>query len=360
MRIDIYGLFQPDSGWGTHARGFAAALGRGHDVRAIAWDADPSFIHVPGAEVPFAEPDPEADFAVCIGPLDQTHRVLGRYRIAFHAWETTVLPTHHRHVLADFDEIWTPSRWGREVVIANGFQADRVHVVPEGVDTALFAPNAAATDAVGGGAPFRFLCVGKWEERKGIAGLVKCFRSTFDQAEAELVLHVHNPYLPGFTIEDALSRVDVAPGSLPPVTPSPPVSRGGMAALYRQCDAFVLPTRAEGWGLPILEAMASGLPVIATHYSAPVDYLDATNGYPLNVAAMTPVYDPFFYSVGEWLGDWAEPDWNHLRQRLRQVFEAQGEARAKGRKARQDVERLWSWEKAAEAAVHRLGAIVSS
>lgn len=358
MRIDIYGLFHPDSGWGSHTRGFAAALGRQRQVRAIAWDADPDFDHVPAApHVPFAEPDPEADVAICIGPLDQTHRVQGRYRIAFHAWETTVLPAHHRDALAGFDEIWTPSRWGREVVIANGFPAERVHVAPEGVDVALFAPGADTARDEG---PFRFLCVGKWEERKGIDGLVRCFRQTFGPDEAELILHAHNPYLYGFTIENALGGLGVEPGSLPTVRASHPVGRDGMAELYRRCDAFVLPTRAEGWGLPILEAMASGLPVIATHYSAPVDYLDETNGYPLNVAALTPVCDPFFYDAGEWLGEWAEPDWTHLGQRLRQVFEAGAEGRARGRKARLDVERLWSWEAAAQAAIRRLNAIAGA
>lgn len=359
MRIDVYGLFHPDSGWGTHARGFAAALGLRRDVRAVAWDFDPDISHVPGApHVPFAQPDMDADFAICIGPLDQTPRVLGRRRIAFHAWETTVLPSSHRHALADFDEIWTPSHWGRQVVVANGFQADRVHVVPEGVDSTLFAPTPdAARDATRQSGPLRFLCVGKWEERKGIAGLVNCFRATFAPGEAELVLHAHNPYLHGFTVEDALSRLGVAPGSLPLVRPSHPLGRSGMADLYRQCDAFVLPTRAEGWGLPILEAMASGLPVIATHYSAPVDYLDQTNGYPLDVTALTPVHDPFFYGAGEWLGEWAEPDWKHLGQRLREVFDARDAARARGRKARSDVERLWTWDKAAEAAIHRLSAM---
>ena len=42
------------------------------------------------------------------------------------------------------------------------------------------------------------------------------------------------------------------------------VGEDEMPALYAAADAFVLPSRGEGWGLPYMEAMAAGLPVIGT------------------------------------------------------------------------------------------------
>ena len=45
--------------------------------------------------------------------------------------------------------------------------------------------------------------------------------------------------------------------------------RAALRNLYAAADAFVLPTRGEGWGLPIAEAMAMALPVIATNWSGP-------------------------------------------------------------------------------------------
>ena len=49
----------------------------------------------------------------------------------------------------------------------------------------------------------------------------------------------------------------------------------------RAADAFVLPSRGEGWGRPHVEAMAMGLPVIATNWSGPTAYLDEAVGYAL-------------------------------------------------------------------------------
>jgi glycosyltransferase involved in cell wall biosynthesis len=51
--------------------------------------------------------------------------------------------------------------------------------------------------------------------------------------------------------------------------------------LYAAAGAFVLPSRGEGWGRPHTEAMAMGLPVIATNWSGPTEYMTEHNSYPL-------------------------------------------------------------------------------
>ena len=58
--------------------------------------------------------------------------------------------------------------------------------------------------------------------------------------------------------------------------------------MYAQSDAFVMPTRGEGWGLPICEAMAMGLPVVATNFSGPTAYLTRANSHPLRVERRLP------------------------------------------------------------------------
>lgn len=72
--------------------------------------------------------------------------------------------------------------------------------------------------------------------------------------------------------------------------------------LYKSADAFVLPTRGEGWGLPIAEAMAMSLPVLATNWSGPTAYLDSSVGYPLGVEGLVEVEEGAFKGKPSLLG----------------------------------------------------------
>ncbi|CAA6668467.1 unnamed protein product [Spirodela intermedia] len=99
---------------------------------------------------------------------------------------------------------------------------------------------------------------------------------------------------------------------------------GGAARLYKAADAFVLPSRGEGWGRPLVEAMAMELPVIATNWSGPAEFLTAENSYPLPSHL------------------WAEPSVAELRALMRRVVRSPEEARRRGRRAREDMVRRFS------------------
>jgi glycosyltransferase involved in cell wall biosynthesis len=116
----------------------------------------------------------------------------------------------------------------------------------------------------------------------------------------------------------------------------------------------VQPTKAEGWGLPILEALACGIPAIATNYSGHTDFLNDANGYLVDVARMIEVDDPFFYNRGGPFGEWAQPDLDHLQVLMRRSFENPEERRRKGAQGRRDVIERWTWKDAAKIAHCRL------
>src|SRR5438128_8701674 len=102
-----------------------------------------------------------------------------------------------------------------------------------------------------------------------------------------------------------------------------------MAGLYTACQSLVHPYRGEGFGLPIAEAMASGLPVIVTGYGAALDFCNDDNAFLLparevrfrarRIGDMETVDHP-------WL---AEPDRTVLQHYLRHVVAQPGDAQAR-------------------------------
>ncbi|HKB64615.1 MAG TPA: glycosyltransferase family 4 protein [Pyrinomonadaceae bacterium] len=342
--INAFCYYYGVDSWSRHAREFFGAWQKQQDVIITSWNkADATTDPVPL----LPQREPHANYpGIGLGPIEPMVHVAGSQRIAFIVWETTLIPSARVKVLQSMDAVWTPSTWGRQLLINNGLDPETVGVVPEGVDTERFKPAAEPPEQ---SRPFRFLYVGKWEQRKATDVLVKAFCDEFKSNEpVELVLHGWNPYLPGFDLHGTIRRY--AGTCAPAIVPSYPLKDEDMVRLYNSCDAFVLPTRAEAWGLPITEAMACGLPVIVTQYSAPLDYLDRDCAYLIEVEKMVAVNDSFFFPVHLGLGEWAQPDINSLRRLMRHVFENPEEARAKGIRARERVCNHWTWDHAVATA----------
>src|SRR5439155_8208303 len=118
---------------------------------------------------------------------------------------------------------------------------------------------------------------------------------------------------PAYEICDA--RVSLVSGYLPPEA---------LLEFLGRMDAFVLPSRGEGFGLCGLEAMATGLPLVATNWSGPAEYLDPEDGFPLSYRLV----DTLGLSSNgvRYFGRWAEPDYEHLRHLLRWLYEHPDEA----------------------------------
>ena len=99
------------------------------------------------------------------------------------------------------------------------------------------------------------------------------------------------------------------------------LSREALAAEYASSDAFVLPSRGEGWCLPCAEAMSSGLPLITTNHSGPKSFMSEETAMPVRVDHHHP-------------NGQAEPSRAHLRQRMRAVASDPEHAKQIGLRAR--------------------------
>jgi len=119
----------------------------------------------------------------------------------------------------------------------------------------------------------------------------------------------------------------------------------------RRADCYVSLHRAEGFGLTLGETMALGKPVIATGFSANLDFMTSDNSYLVRYQEVEVGREGENYPAS---GTWAEPDLEHAAQLMREVWERQDEARARGERAQREITEPFSLEAIGETARLRL------
>jgi len=125
-----------------------------------------------------------------------------------------------------------------------------------------------------------------------------------------------------------------------------------LPALYKSVNAFVLPSRGEGWGLPLAEAMSMGLPVIGTNWSGTTMFMNSNNSFLISVDALVPVETK---DTSLEHHNWASPNQDSLRAHLRTVFEKKQVS--KGDVARKFIREHFSVNSITELVLNKLIAI---
>lgn len=347
-----------DTGYGVHTSEFLAALRRASPFPVEAIDVS-RFLQR-GANVHALGPTRD-DVIIFVGSAASVaiFEASPARKVCFTVWESDRLPDTWHRALSMVDEVWTASEWGAGVIRRNGVDAGKVHVVPEGIDADLFGPDGDRLAFIDGIDGFKFLHVGKAEPRKGTFELLQAFDRAFGDEPVHLVLACHNRMIPGFDTVRFIENMCLRRRRwIVPVQPL--AERAGIAALYRSCDAFLAPSKAEGWGLPPLEAMASGLPTALTHYSGHTAFADDDNStaIPFSMGLLDPGALPNFPRQDGDYGSWAEPDIDGLAQVMRRMYQDRDALRARALGQAKRIRRDWSWDAAAAKACTRIADLV--
>ena len=269
---------------------------------------------------------------VAVQPLTSPLDARVDYWFTMH--ESTRMPPAMFSRLRMARQVIVPSNWNASCFNAQGLRQP-MHVCPLGVDTFIFNPGEQPALCTFGAAGSPTMSSAK---RKNMGMVVKAFALAFpDEKDVRLRIKI----LPGTELFADDARIEVQREQW---------SEFQMAAWARSLTAFVLPSRAEAWSLLSLQAMASGVPVIAAKFGGIMDYFSDSVGYGIDFK-LEPADDGFYAGIGLW----ADPSMASLVERMRQVYEDQPEACSKGVAAREQAERF-TWDVANE----RLEDILSS
>jgi glycosyltransferase involved in cell wall biosynthesis/tetratricopeptide (TPR) repeat protein len=253
-------------------------------------------------------------------------------------FETDGLLADWRDQCNAMDEVWVPSEHNLRVFANAGVEASKLYKVPETFDTDLFSPDVVPLP-VEGLEGLVFLSVFSWIDRKAWDVLLRAWFAEFGaQDDVTLLLKTDTDHARGTDCRHEVesfvrSHLKRDPKKGPRVVVlDRPLESTDVPRLYRAADAFVLASRGEGWGRPHMEAMAMGLPTIATRWSGNLEFMNDDNSYLVDYELVNTPRDSWFRGQR-----WAEPSVIDLRRAMRRVYEHRKEATATGARARADV-----------------------
>jgi glycosyltransferase involved in cell wall biosynthesis len=272
-----------------------------------------------------------------------------KYNIGHLFWETDRIPASWVRNCNLMHEIWTGTEGCKKALINSGVKVP-IYIFPQATNTDVndwqSLPNIKPPGS------YLFYNISEWNQRKNPLGLLRAFWDTFtNKDEVMLLLKVH---LREFTeisrkqIEEDVSSLKSFLGKkdLPEVYMiTEAMDYGTLKRLHKTGDCFVSCHRGEGWGIPTVDALLTGNPVISTDFGGVNEYLDSSMFYPLNYKLVSVKGMNNFNTYYTPDQNWADPDYTHLKHLMKKVFKEQSEAKELAETGKRFIEDNFSFEK---------------
>ena len=275
-----------------------------------------------------------------------------KHTIGFWHWEQPELPQRLHGAFAHVDEVWVPSTFVHDAVAA-------VSPVPVfKVPHALSVKSSENAQRMRFGLPADRLLVlmmydfHSYQYRKNPQAAIAAFRSAAGRCPGMgLVVKTIN----GSAHPEALAELREQLRDLPDVVFIDQfLSRQDTWDLQACCDVLLSLHRAEGFGLAPAEMMSLGKAVVATGWSANMDFMTADNSMPVRYSLKPLDRDLGAYGPGPM---WAEADVEHAAWCLEQLARDEGLRSRMGSRAAQDIQRQLSPEAVGQMVRERLQAL---
>lgn len=295
-------------------------------------------------------------------------------KIIYTMMECEGVPAEFIEKCNNADEVWLPSLHNMEAFAKSGLKVPAYHM-PLGVDTERYKPMELTYEDKKKfnvkTKSFVFLSVFGWSKRKGCDVLLRSYLEEFTSKD-DVTLVIASRYW-GSSGEEEINKIRseikeyiskyTKEGENPPhiVHIGQAIPEEDMPILYNMADAFVLPSRGEGWGLPYMEAGACEKPVLATRCTGQMDFLNDNNSYLIDIEGydcksqeIKEIAKISSYYQGQSFAVLGQTALDQLKEKMRFVFENYPEAKKVAKKLRKDLKKNYTWDKLSENIYKRL------
>lgn len=266
----------------------------------------------------------------------------GVLNFLYFAWEESELnPAWVDSFNRCLDGMPVLSRYVKKVLLDNGVSVPSI-AAGCGIDHVVRAKPSPYPGSLGEG--FRFLHISSCFPRKGVDVLLKAFAEAFSPKD-KVTLVIKTFRNPHNKVADQIQQLRATRTVCPDIVLiEEDLPLGQMVDLYRRCHAFVAPTRGEGFGLPMAEAMWFRLPVITTAYGGQSDFCTDKTAWLVDYR-----FQPAQTHMGLYNSVWVEPDPADLIRQMRAVRWAdQSALEPRLIYGRALIEEKFTWDRCAE------------
>lgn len=258
----------------------------------------------------------------------------GKYHIGRVFWETDKLPPDFVAGIQLVDEIWTGSQFCADAIRNSGITKP-IYIIPEAIEANI---GTIIPFRIPKMEEYRFYSIFEWTERKNPLALLEAYWREFTEKDA--VALVLKTYIDNFTFEKrkqineniaSVKKHLQLPFYAPVYIYRHLIARQQIYAFHKTFDCFVSPHRGEGWGIPQMEAMLIGNPIISTNCGGIHEYLKDQESAYLIPHTMIPLRGNSRNQ--QWYREdqkWADVDVKDLQKIMRHVYSNQEEAKKVG------------------------------
>ncbi|MDF2668225.1 MAG: hypothetical protein K0R67_531 [Paenibacillus sp.] len=352
MNILLTGIFYNGHGFAEGNRVLLSILDRaGFRVRIEPLDMEQKFSVLPLEEIHYISSFEHTeltsnDVYICnwIGPEVRVNPDF-RVNIVRTTFETDRIPEDWVPELNKFNEVWVQCKFNEHTFRASGVTAP-LRLVPNFFDMSQYIPQGEKLE-LPVSQSFLFLSVFDMQVRKGYDILLDAYLSEFSiEDDTALVLKIRDASRLSW-LESIIQEHPRSVHTKPVVyLIDEMIEPQLLLALYRTCNAFVLPTRGEGWGRPFFEAMLMELPVIGTAWSGQMEFMNESNSFPVRIDQFEKISNNEFEMFdGHY---WAKPSVQDLKEKMRLVYHNQQAAKAVGQYARLNLLERFDMDRTSE------------